>query len=410
MAIIDMNIFWTEWDVACGNQSANNRYDCFYGLTFNDGFVCANATDFFNHVGYSRYDFFRSYDDIDSEYDFYKNTSDPNIYDFKTFYEIAPSYFPSNCGAITPFVIAFKGDSSPYKSFDGINWTQITTDTLTSYDASSNCNVSNGQYVWIGGASNIIRYDKINDLWENFTPSIVFRDLAWNEDAQELIGITRDTTTNNVHISTDLGETWTSYSATGGIQIDCIGYSQGYLLYYGSQKFAGTKRIVTSPDGINWTSIVTSSGGAATTDSRYLDSVDIGGDIWFIPARPSSGGRWFLKTNDFVTWNQYENTTINSDWRNAASDPNNDAVVLMGEVNRVSTWKPLPGIQASNAPTTYQYTDSCFFTSGNVFIAVTRTAALADTNRKILYSNAEGNNWLKVDGTSGTFSNVFTVE
>lgn len=100
---IDMNSFWSDWGVDCGNQSSNNWYNTFNGLKMSDGYVCGNFKDFLNWNNLSwgtfdsRYTFFKNFNNIDpliiDEKTFYENTSDPGIYDFKTFYEIAPSYY-----------------------------------------------------------------------------------------------------------------------------------------------------------------------------------------------------------------------------------------------------------------------------------------------------------------------------
>ena len=412
MAIINMSQFWDDWGVACGNQNANNWYDCFYGLTFGDGFVCANATDFFNHVGYSRYDFWRSYDGIDSEYDFYRNTDDPNIYDFKTFYEYAPSYFPANCNIDTSkFIIAFRNNSQPYKSYDGINWELINIDILSSYVASVNCNATKpGAYTLMGGANNVIRYNWGSDTWENFPQSITIVDMAYNPDTDEFIGISRDTTTNNIHISSDYGETWTTYSSITN-QLDCIGYSPGLSKYYASNKTVGGKRISTSSDGITWIPIITNvGGGAATYDGRYYDSIDVNGDIIFIPSRPATGSdAWFIKTSDLVTFNNIS-YSFNSDLRNGAYNVTNDIQVYMGEVNRQNLFGDVQGgLTISNAPTTYQYTDVKYYSYGNIMVVGTRTSALADVDKRILYSTDNGANWTKVDA-SGVISNILVIE
>jgi len=106
-----MNTFWSDLGVVGGNTSATNQYDLWKGITFNDGFVCASQYDFFTHLGTNRYEFFKSYNSVDSnivdETTFYQNTSDSNIYDYKTFYEYAaqyliPSITPTPTPSITP--------------------------------------------------------------------------------------------------------------------------------------------------------------------------------------------------------------------------------------------------------------------------------------------------------------------
>jgi hypothetical protein len=99
-----MNTFWSDLGVVSGNTSATNQYDLFNGLTFNDGFVCSSQYDFFTHLGTNRYEFFKSYNSVDSniidEYTFFQNTSDPNIYNFNTFFEYAGSFI--NSVPVTP--------------------------------------------------------------------------------------------------------------------------------------------------------------------------------------------------------------------------------------------------------------------------------------------------------------------
>jgi len=417
---VEMNTFWSDWGVACGNQSANNWYDCFYGLKMIDDEYCYNFQDFLkwnsNYWGesFNRYSFFKQYENIDpnilSERTFYQNTDDTNIFDFKTFYEYAPQYFPANC---TPpvgnkFVLAYKNTNKPFISFDGINWNEITI-SLGDYNASRNCNVKGSIYVWMGGTSNVIRYNTVNDVWENFGVSFTIHDIAWNPDNNELIGITRDTTTNNVHISSDYGETWNTYSSSG--MFDCIGYSEGNLKYYASVKGAGNKRVWTSSNGITWIPSITSTGNAITYDGRYFDSIDINGDIVFVPSSPITSGTksYLLKTNNLGTWSQYE-YVLNSDMRIAAFNPTNDAMIAMGNSLYNNVFNTYDVLNVSSAPTTYSYSDCVYFNNGSVFIAVTSSADISDVNKRILYSLDDGDNWIKVDCTTDNYTNLLVIE
>jgi hypothetical protein len=417
---VDMNTFWTDWGVSCGNQSANNFYDCFYGLTMTDGFVCANLQDFLDwnsvywDTPYNRYSFFKDYENVDSniidEHTFYQNTSDVNIWDFKTFYEIAPSYFPANCyipPVVNQFILAYRNNNKPLISNDGINWNEITI-SLGNYTAFPNCKATSGDIHLMGGSSNMIRYTISTDTWENFGTTYHIQDLAYNSDTGEFIGITRDTVTNNVHISSDNGETWTTYSS--GIKFDCIGYSQGNLKYYASINNApNSKRVATSSNGITWLALTTSGGGAATTSSKYFTSIDVYGDIYFIPNKPTSGSRYILTTNDFSTWGEIVETN-NTDWRVVATDGVNDVVVIMGEASFNSSWKTMTSLANSSAPTTYQYTDVAYFYPNLVWVTGTRASDFADTNKKLLYSNDDGSTWNKIDGTTGTYSNILVIQ
>lgn len=417
---VDMSTFWTDWGVSCGNQSANNFYDCFYGLTMTDGFVCANLQDFlaWNSVywgeEYNRYSFFKQYENTDpniiDEHTFYQNTDDPNIWDFKTFYEIAPSYFPANCyipPVVNQFILAYRNNNKPLISNDGINWNEITI-SLGDYTTFANCKARGGDYYLMGGLSNMVRYTISTDTWENFGTTYNIQDLAYNSDTGEFIGITRETPTNNVHISSDNGETWTTYSS--GIKFDCIGYSPGNLKCYASVNNApNSNRVATSSDGITWLALTTSGGGAATTSSRYFTSIDVGGDVYFIPNKPSTGSRYILGTNDFATWSEIVNTNT-TDWRVVATDGINDAVVVMGEASFNSSWKTINALINSSAPTTYQYTDVAYFYPNNVWVTGTRASDILDTNKKLLYSkDNDGAAWTKIDGTNGNFTNILVI-
>jgi hypothetical protein len=110
-----MNTFWSNLGVVSGNISATNQYDLWKGITFNDGFVCASQYDFFTHLGTNRYEFFKSYNSTDSnivdETTFYQNTSDPEIWDYYTFYlhaakylipAISPTPTPTTTATLTP--------------------------------------------------------------------------------------------------------------------------------------------------------------------------------------------------------------------------------------------------------------------------------------------------------------------
>lgn len=419
---VDMSTFWSDWGVACGNQVADNWYDTFKGLKMIDDTIVYNFQEFIKWnneywgENYNRYTFFKAYNGIDpniiDEKTFYQNIDDVNIWDFKTFYEIAPSYFPANCNPTPPvnkFIIAYKNTQIPYISFDGINWNEITIDTLGNYTASVGCNAKNSQYYLMGGQNNVIRYDINNDVWENFGTTITLHDLAYDPDNGKFIGLTRGVTTNNIHISSDNGQSWTTYSS--GSQFDCIGYSEGYLRYYASVNGASNKRVSTSSDGITWAAQITSAGAAATYDGRYYDSVDVNGNILFVPSAPVTGNKfYFIQTNDFSTWNTYEYST-NSDLRGGTFNNTNDKLVFMGEANKQSLiGGDVSLLSASNAPITYQYTDIAYFQFGDIFVAGTRASDVADTNKKLLYSTSNGLNWVKVDGITGNFSNILVIE
>jgi len=101
-----MNTFWSDLGVVGGVSGATNQYDLFNGLIFDDGYVTSSQYDFFTHLGTNRYEFFKSYNSVDSnivdEYTFYQNTSDPNIYNFNTFYTYAAEFIYSTPVTPTP--------------------------------------------------------------------------------------------------------------------------------------------------------------------------------------------------------------------------------------------------------------------------------------------------------------------
>ena len=413
---VDMATFWSDWGVTCGNQSANNRYDCFYGLTMSDGFVCANGKDFFDWNLTNRYDFYKAYDGVSAgviydEYTFYKNTDDPNIYDFKTFYEIAPSYFPAQCVPLgSPYVIAFRNNSAPYKSYDGINWELINIDLLSDYNVNSNCSASKpNSWTLMGGQNNVIRYNWGDETWENFTTTINISDMAYDSDNDLFIGISREVTTNQIHISTDDGETWTTTSSVGNY-FDCIGYSTNLGKYYAANRTTNGKRVMTSTNGTTWVGITSATGAAATTDAKYLNCIEFDdNNIYFIPAKPTSGSEWIIQTLDLIAFTQ-SSTSFSSNWTSVGFDKNADGVVMLGETTTPGAWKTISSLAISSAPQTYQYTDAKYFPTGNVFIAGTRTASLPNASKKILYSTDEGDNWIKVSGTTGNISNILVIE
>jgi hypothetical protein len=103
---VNMNTFWSDLGVVGGVSGATNQYDLFNGLIFDDGFVSSSQYDFFQHLGTNRYEFFKSYNSVDpnivDEYTFFQNTSDPNIYNFNTFYTYAAEFIYSTPVTPTP--------------------------------------------------------------------------------------------------------------------------------------------------------------------------------------------------------------------------------------------------------------------------------------------------------------------
>ena len=103
---VNMNTFWSDLGVVGGVSGATNQYDLFNGLIFSDGYVTSSQYDFFTHLGTNSYEFFKSYNSVDpnivDQYTFFQNTSDPNIYNFNTFYTYAGEFINSEPVTPTP--------------------------------------------------------------------------------------------------------------------------------------------------------------------------------------------------------------------------------------------------------------------------------------------------------------------
>lgn len=94
--VIDLTTFWSGWDVVSGNTQATNQYEFWKGMVMTNGQVLDSQFDFFKYHNTTRYQWFRdlqfTYPEVYDEYTFYRNTSDNNIYDYKTFYEFGAQY------------------------------------------------------------------------------------------------------------------------------------------------------------------------------------------------------------------------------------------------------------------------------------------------------------------------------
>lgn len=101
---INLSTFWSGWNVVSGNTEATNQYDFWKGMVMSNGQVLNNQYEFFQYHNTSRYQWFKdlqsTYPEVWDEYTFYKNTSDPNIYDMRTFYEFGGQYLSPI--AVTP--------------------------------------------------------------------------------------------------------------------------------------------------------------------------------------------------------------------------------------------------------------------------------------------------------------------
>jgi len=87
---INLNTLFTNLGIVGGNTAAKTQYDFYYGIEWSDGSKTYNQYEFFKKIGQSRYNFFKQYL---NEYQFYRDTTNPNITNFRTFYEFAAEDF-----------------------------------------------------------------------------------------------------------------------------------------------------------------------------------------------------------------------------------------------------------------------------------------------------------------------------
>lgn len=119
---INLNGFWQSWGVVSGNTAATNEYEFWKGMVMSNGQVLNNQFDFFTYHNTTRYEWFKAlqgtYPDVWDEYTFYKNTNDPRIFDFKTFYQYGGSYLVSTPVTPTPTPIPPTPTPSPSPTGD----------------------------------------------------------------------------------------------------------------------------------------------------------------------------------------------------------------------------------------------------------------------------------------------------
>ena len=117
MGTIDLSILFGDLGIVSGNTNANNQYEFYYGVVWDDDTITYNQYEFFQKIGMSRYDFFKQYE---NEYEFYRNTTDTNITDYRTFYENA-GFFLSN-PLPTDWILRFGYWEDNYFWVDTDNW------------------------------------------------------------------------------------------------------------------------------------------------------------------------------------------------------------------------------------------------------------------------------------------------
>lgn len=88
--MIDLELLFATLGITAGNTSANNQYEFFKGIQWDDDSITYTQFAFFNKIGMSRYEFFKQYG---NERTFYASIDDARIKDFYTFYKYAGEYF-----------------------------------------------------------------------------------------------------------------------------------------------------------------------------------------------------------------------------------------------------------------------------------------------------------------------------
>lgn len=87
---IDLGNLFTTLGIVGGNTASNNQKEFYYGIEWNDATETYNQYEFFEKIGVSRKVFFETY--ALNEREFYRDTTDVDIVDYKTFYENAGQY------------------------------------------------------------------------------------------------------------------------------------------------------------------------------------------------------------------------------------------------------------------------------------------------------------------------------
>ena len=222
-----MNTFWSNLGVVSGNTQATNQYDLWKGITFNDGFVCASQYDFFTHLGTNRYEFFKSYNSVDSnivdETTFYQNTSDPDIWDYKTFYENAGQYIVAP--AVSPTPTPTNTETPTQTPTTTLTLTPTQTPTNTGSPTPTPSATPSPQTVrWLASNSNNEGYSisPSGTTWTNISVSntdipVVFQAFGTNNSVWRAVGSVNTGTTTFISYYSNNGYDWLTGSTISGI-------------------------------------------------------------------------------------------------------------------------------------------------------------------------------------------------
>lgn len=88
--MINLDTLFFNLGIVSGNANAQNQYEFYKGIVWNDATITYDQRQFFEKIGVSRREFFETY--AENEREFYRSINDTRIKDYYTFYKYAGSY------------------------------------------------------------------------------------------------------------------------------------------------------------------------------------------------------------------------------------------------------------------------------------------------------------------------------
>jgi hypothetical protein len=454
---VAMNTFWSNLGVVSGNLTATNQYDLWKGITFNDGFVCASQYDFFTHLGTNRYEFFKSYNSVDSnivdETTFYQNTDNPNIWDYKTFYENAAQYLvpatsptPTPSNTATPTLTPTPSSTPTPRTVlwaasnlnGGIEGYSIspsaTTWTVASVNTSSANTINTMAYngsIWAGAGTvntgtttNISFYSNngyswltgttFNPAFYSSTPRLETNGSIW------LLGGNSTYTQITTSGFTNIGYSYDGINYSAGtitVQpgmsypsgINCFGYDGNIWLAGCSSTGTTSQRtgIIVSNDGINWT------GRTNSFFSGNVSNIIYANGKWAAAQSFGSSNNKFATSVDGINWT---GSTIITSGALLGNNNISGLVYFKGKyvvstnTTGATTYTIVysyDGLSFSAATSTKPLIPSgvrTLATDGNVLVATSATGATGNVGET--YISNDGINWSA--NTGSNFNTVFT--
>lgn len=327
--LVDMNTFWCDWQVVSGDTTAFDEYTTFKnGLLMNDGSYVYNMKELCDYQGYggNRYRLFTYYqqfdDNIYGEYEFYKYTNDPNIYDYRTFWQNAASYLGSFCGG-PPYSIAVFGNNNTeafYSSDSGATFdnTSITiptplplsapnriierSQTQNLYEAFFGSNVDTSVSP---SQSRIYKYNFLTKEWTTFYtftgPGRRIDDLLWVNSS--LFITTNVNPTNNISISTNGGSTFTTSTLSPAFRGGKIDYdSSNNIMVIGGYHADDVRFLYSTDQGTTWNYCNNHTPVFANqplTSLKFYSQFNVFVATFFSSV---SGGGVIMVSNDGINW------------------------------------------------------------------------------------------------------------